>query len=345
MTQQPIEFGIDTFGDRTNDLAGHPISHAQTIRNVVDQAVLAEQVGLDYIGLGEHHRDDFAISAPDMVLAAIASRTERLKLNTAVTVLSSDDPVRVYERFATLDALSSGRAEVTLGRGSFIESFPLFGYDLADYEKLFEEKLALFAELRTNQPVTWRGELTQNLDAVTLYPPLEAGPLPTWVAVGGSPESVIRAARHGLPLTLAIIGGQHARFAPFVDLFRRALAKFEQPELPVGFHSYGHIAETDELAREQIYQPWLEMNGRIGAERGWPRPDREQFEHEIDHGAMLVGSPETVAQKLAGAITVLDASRASLKISTGTLAHEHLMTSIELYGSQVVPRVRELLTR
>lgn len=343
MASDEIEFGIDTFGDVTHDLAGNPVSPAQVIRNVVAEAVLADHVGLDYIGLGEHHRDDFAISAPDMVLAAIAARTERLRLNTAVTVLSSDDPVRVYERFATLDALSSGRAEITLGRGSFIESFPLFGYDLADYEELFEEKLALFTRLRTGQPVTWQGKLTQNLDQVSVHPPIEAGPLPTWIAVGGSPESVIRAARYGLPLMLAIIGGPHTRFAPFVDLYRRALTKFGQPELPVGFHSYGHVAATDEQAREQLFQPWLAMTGRIGAERGWPRPNRGQFVHEIEHGAMIVGSPETVAQKLAGVIRTLGAQRASLKVSAGTLAHEHLMTSIELYGTQVVPMVRELL--
>lgn len=340
-----LEFGIDSFGDLTNDLSGVPLSHAQVVRNVVAEAVLADQVDIDYIGLGEHHRDDFAISAPEMVLAAIAARTERLKLNTAVTVLSSDDPVRVYERFATLDALSNGRAEITVGRGSFTESFPLFGYELADYEELFEEKLELFAQLRTEQPLSWRGRLTQSLDQVSLYPPLENGPLPTWVAVGGSPESVIRAARHGLPLMLAIIGGPHARFRPFVELYRRALAKFEQAELPVGFHSYGHIAATDEEAREQLYEPWLVMTGRIGAERGWPRPNREQFDHEIEHGAMLVGSPETVARRLADAIRTLEVSRASLKISSGTLAHEYLLTSIELYGREVIPMVRELLAR
>jgi probable LLM family oxidoreductase len=343
MTADPIEFGIDSFGDVTHDLAGNPVPASQVVRNVVAEAVLADQVGIDFVGLGEHHRADFAISAPEMVLAAIASRTERIKLNTAVTVLSSDDPVRVHERFATLDALSNGRAEITVGRGSFIESFPLFGYSLNDYEELFEEKLELFAQLRTGQPLTWQGRLTQDLDAVTLYPPLANGPLPTWVAVGGSPESVIRAARHGLPLTLAIIGGPHARFEPFVALYRRALAKFEQPERPVGFHSYGHIAHSDDEAKEQLFQPWLEMTGRIGAERGWPRPDREQFEHEIEHGAMLVGSPETVARRLAGVIRRLGVQRASLKVSSGTLAHEHMMTSIELYGRQVIPRVRQLL--
>ena len=209
-----VELGIDTFGDVTWDDDDRPVSHAQTVRNVVEQAVLADQVGLHSIGIGEHHRDDFAISAPDVVLAGIATRTERLRLGTAVTVLSSDDPVRVYERFATLDALSHGRAEVVLGRGSFTESFPLFGYDLQDYEALFEEKLALFAALRTSQPVTWKGTLTQDLRGVSLYPPLENGPLPTWIAVGGSPQSVVRAAHYDLPLMLAIIGGPVDRFAP-----------------------------------------------------------------------------------------------------------------------------------
>ena len=338
-----IEFGIDTFGDVTHDLEGNAVSPAQVIRNVIAEGVQAEQVGLDYIGIGEHHRADFAISAPEMVLAGIAARTERIKLGTAVTVLSSDDPVRVWERFSTLDAISNGRAEITVGRGSFIESFPLFGYDLHDYEALFDEKLELFVELLRNQPVSWQGNHTQALDDVTLYPPLEHGELPAWVAVGGSPESVIRAARHGLPLMLAIIGGPHERFAPFADLYRRALAKFEKPELPVGFHSYGHIAETDEQAREELYEPWLEMTGRIGAERGWPRPNREQFIHEIEHGAMLVGSPETVAPRMAAAIRALGAQRVTLKTSNGTLGHEQMMRSIDLYGTRLVPLVREIL--
>lgn len=339
-----VELGIDTFGDVTWDDDDRPVSHAQTVRNVVEQGVLADQVGLHSIGIGEHHRDDFAISAPDIVLAGIATRTQQLRLGTAVTVLSSDDPVRVYERFATLDALSHGRAEVVLGRGSFTESFPLFGYDLQDYEALFEEKLALFAALRTSQPVTWKGTLTQDLRDVTLYPPLENGPLPTWIAVGGSPQSVVRAAHYDIPLMLAIIGGPVERFAPFSDLYRRALAEFghTQDNL-VAYHSYGYVAESDEQAREEFFRPYVISTERIGAERGWPAPTKASFLEEVEHGSMAVGSPETVARKIAAGIRALGASRFDLKISTGPLSHGKLMRSIELYGTRVAPLVRDML--
>ncbi|WP_270240133.1 LLM class flavin-dependent oxidoreductase [Kocuria marina] len=339
-----VELGIDTFGDVTWDDDDRPVSHAQTVRNVVEQGMLADQVGLHSIGIGEHHRDDFAISAPDVVLAGIATRTQQLRLGTAVTVLSSDDPVRVYERFATLDALSEGRAEVVLGRGSFTESFPLFGYDLQDYEALFEEKLALFAALRTSQPVTWKGTLTQDLRDVTLYPPLENGPLPTWIAVGGSPQSVVRAAHYDIPLMLAIIGGPVERFAPFSDLYRRALAEFgHTPDNPVAYHSYGYVAETDEQAREEFFRPYVISTERIGAERGWPAPTKESFLEEVEHGSMAVGSPETVARKIAAGVRALGASRFDLKISTGPLSHGKLMRSIELYGTRVAPLVRDML--
>ncbi len=339
-----VELGIDTFGDVTWDDDDRPVSHAQTVRNVVEQGVLADQVGLHSIGIGEHHRDDFAISAPDVVLAGIATRTQQLRLGTAVTVLSSDDPVRVYERFATLDALSGGRAEVVLGRGSFTESFPLFGYDLQDYEALFEEKLALFAALRTSQPVTWKGTLTQDLRDVTLYPPLENGPLPTWIAVGGSPQSVVRAAHYDIPLMLAIIGGPVERFAPFSDLYRRALVEFgHTPDNPVAYHSYGYVAETDEQAREEFFRPYVISTERIGAERGWPAPTKESFLEEVEHGSMAVGSPETVARKIAAGVRALGASRFDLKISTGPLSHGKLMRSIELYGTRVAPLVRDML--
>lgn len=339
-----VELGVDTFGDVTWDDDDRPVSHAQTVRNVVEQGVLADQVGLHSIGIGEHHRDDFAISAPDVVLAGIATRTQQLRLGTAVTVLSSDDPVRVYERFATLDALSDGRAEVVLGRGSFTESFPLFGYDLQDYEALFEEKLALFAALRTSQPVTWKGTLTQDLRDVTLYPPLENGPLPTWIAVGGSPQSVVRAAHYDIPLMLAIIGGPVERFAPFSDLYRRALAEFgHTPDNPVAYHSYGYVAETDEQAREEFFRPYVISTERIGAERGWPAPTKESFLEEVEHGSMAVGSPETVARKIAAGVRALGASRFDLKISTGPLSHGKLMRSIELYGTRVAPLVRDML--
>lgn len=339
------EFGIDTFGDVTAGPDGALLSHAQTVRNVVEEGVRADEVGLDFIGIGEHHRDDFAVSAPEMVLAAIAARTENIHLGSAVTVLSSDDPVRVHERFATLDALSSGRAEVILGRGSFTESFPLFGYRLEDYEDLFEEKLALFAKLRKEQPVTWQGTHTQDLADVTLYPPVESGALTTWIAVGGSPQSVIRAAHHDLPLMLAIIGGPVDRFAPFADLYRRALAEFGATETnPIGYHSYGHVADTDEQAMEELYEPYTAQVARIGAERGWGRPSRASFEHEAQHGSMAVGSPETVARKIAAGMAALGATRFDLKVSTGPLAHEKIMHSIELYGEKVVPLVRDMLS-
>ena len=338
-----LELGIDTFGDVTLDPEGTPVSHAQVIRNVVDEAVLAEQSGLDVFGIGEHHRDDFAISSPETVLAGIASRTERLRLASAVTVLSSDDPVRVFERFSTLDALSRGRAEVIMGRGSFTESFPLFGYDLANYQELFEEKLAMFVELRKQGRVSWEGSLTQSLKGVEVFPPVEKAPLPTWVAVGGSPESVIRAARHGLDLMLAIIGGPVDRFAPFVELYHRALEPLEQPVGRVGYHSFGHVAATDEEAVEQYFGPYVASMSRIGRDRGWRRPTKASFRFELDHGSMVVGSPETVARKIADGVRALGASRFSMKVSTGPLSHELISNSIELYGSRVAPLVRDML--
>lgn len=337
-----LELGIDTFGDVTQ-VDGAPVSHAQVIRDVVDEAVAAEAAGLDVIGIGEHHRDDFAISSPEMVLAAIASRTTRLRLASAVTVLSSDDPVRVMERFATLDALSSGRAEVVVGRGSFTESFALFGYDLADYQELFEEKLTMFSQLRTQQPVTWEGTLTQSLKGVSVYPRVEHPPLVCWVAVGGSPESVVRAARHQLDLMLAIIGGPVERFAPFAELHRRALEQLGHPPGRVGFHSFGHVAATDSDAVEQYYGPYVAAMSRIGRERGWRRPTRDLFRHELEHGSMAVGSPETVARKIVAGVRALGASRFTMKVSTGPLSHALISESIELYGSKVAPLVRDML--
>lgn len=339
----PVEFGLDTFGDVTANADGAPLTGAQTIRNVVAQAELADAVGIDFFGIGEHHRPDFAVSSPEMVLAAIASRTEKMRLGTAVTVLSSDDPVRVYERFATLDALSNGRAEVVLGRGSFIESFPLFGYELHDYEVLFEEKLELFVKLLTEQPVTWSGTVRASLENADVFPKT-AAPMPTWVGVGGSPESVERVARHGLRLMLAIIGGSTARFRPFVDLYHRSTAKFGTESLPIAVHSPGHIAASDDEAFEQAYPAFEDMKNRIGRERGWPRYTRATFQNEVGpDGAAYVGSPDRVAAKIANTITTLGLGRFDLKYSTGSLSHEAMMTSIELYGTQVIPRVRELL--
>ncbi len=340
---QQLELGLDTFGDVTVDANGDPLPAGQVIRNVVEEGVLADRLGVDFFGLGEHHRVDFAVSAPEIVLAALAARTERMHLGTAVTVLSSDDPVRVYERFATLDALSHGRAEIILGRGSFTESFPLFGYDLAQYEVLFEEKIGLLAQLLTEKPVTWEGTTRPGLTDQDVYPKTESGSIRTWVGVGGSPESVVRAARYGLPLVLAIIGGEAERFAPYVELFHRALAQFGKEDLPVAVHSPGYIAESDEQALDELWPHYETMINRIGAERGWGPTSRDRFEHEVTHGALYAGSPETVAQKIAATARSLGIQRFDFKYSTGTQPHEQLMKSIELYGSVVIPRVRELL--
>ncbi|WP_043456232.1 LLM class flavin-dependent oxidoreductase [Gordonia polyisoprenivorans] len=340
-----VELGLDTFGDVTVDEAGAPNPAAQTIRDLLDQAVLADEVGVDFLGVGEHHRDDYAVSAPEVVLGAVAARTTRIRLGTAVTVLSSDDPIRVFERFSTLDALSSGRAEVILGRGSFTESFPLFGFDLEQYEELFSDKLDLFAHLRTGRPVTWSGTTRAPLTDQTVHPPLETPPLPTWIAVGGSPESVVRAARYGLPLMLAIIGGDPLRFAPYADLYRRALAQFDKStDLPVGVHSPGHVADTDEQARDELWPHYRTYVARIGAERGWPAPTRIEFDRSTGPGGSLyVGSPETVAHKIAHTVRALGLDRFDLKYSHGTLPHRAMMRSVELYGTQVIPRVREIL--
>jgi probable LLM family oxidoreductase len=340
-----LQFGLDTFGDVTVDDRGERLSQAQVIRNVVDEGVLADSLGIDAFSVGEHHRSDFAISAPEPVLAAIASRTRRIRLGTAVTVLSSDDPVRVFERFATLDAISGGRAEITLGRGSFTESFPLFGYDLSDYERLFSEKLDLMSHLLTEQAVTWEGTVRAALNEQHVYPKTERGRIPTWIGVGGSPESVVRAAQYGFPLTLAIIGGDAARFGQFVDLYHRAQEHFSPggEPLPVAVHSPGFIAASDDEAREVLWPHYREVITRIGRERGWPPLTRDRFDAEVERGALYVGSPSTVARKIARTVSVLGVDRFDLKYSNGTLPHERMMTSIELYGREVIPMVRELV--
>ena len=341
---QRLELGIDTFGDVTVDADGKLISQAQTLRNVVAEGVLADQVGLHAFGVGEHHRPDFAVSAPEVVLAAIAAQTSQIRLGSAVTVLSTDDPVRVFQRFSTLNAISNGRAEVILGRGSFTESYPLFGFDLNDYDDLFEERLVIFAKLLENAPVTWSGRTRAKLSNVTAYPPIESGTLTTWVGVGGSPESVVRAARHGLPLTLAIIGGSARRFLPFVELYKQSLERFSKPMQLIAAHSPGHVAATDDQARQDIWPHYQAMMTRIGRERGWPPMARDHFEREAGpDGALYVGSPETVATKIVATVKTLGLDRFDMKYSSGTLPHDKLMTSIELFGTKVAPRVRELL--
>src|SRR4051795_7958537 len=278
-----LEFGLDSFGDLPEDAAGNQFSYAAAIRQVVDEAVLADRLGVDVIALGEHHRPEFAISSPETVLAGIATRTERIRLSSGVTVLSSDDPVRVFQRFSTVDALSNGRAEVILGRGSFTESFPLFGYDLSDYDVLFEEKIELFAKLLEEQPVTWSGTVRAPLENADVFPKTESGHLTTWVGVGGSPQSVVRTAKYGLPLMLAIIGGAPERFAPYIELYRRAADQLGTLAHPVGMHSPGFIADTDEEAAEIVWPRYRVIRDRIGAVRGWPPVRREEYDAEITH--------------------------------------------------------------
>ncbi|MGH6676499.1 MAG: LLM class flavin-dependent oxidoreductase [Xanthobacteraceae bacterium] len=337
-----LAFGLDTFGDITVGSDG-PVSQAQVIRDVIEQAVLADELGIDAFGIGEHHRPDFAISAPEVVLAAIAGRTKRILLGSAVTVLSTDDPVRVFERFSSLNAASSGRAEVRLGRGSFTESFPLFGYQLSQYDELFEEKLDLFAALIRQDAVTWSGNTRPALANQHVFPTVESGPLKTWVGVGGSLESVVRAARYDFPMMLAIIGGDPKRFLPYVDLYHRAFAQLGRPAKAVGLHAHGYVADTDEQAREELWPHYKASRDRVGAERSWPPVTRASFEHEANGGALNVGAPETVARKIAATAKALGLSRFDMKYSQGTLPHDKLMRSIALYGTEVVPMVRQML--
>jgi probable LLM family oxidoreductase len=338
-----LVLGLDTFGDVPVGDSGAPLSQAAAIRQVVEEAVLADQLGVDVIALGEHHRPEYSISAPETVLAAIAARTSRIRLGSGVTVLSSDDPVRVFQRFATVDAISNGRAEAILGRGSFTESFPLFGYDLADYDVLFEEKLELFVKLLDERPVTWSGTTRAPLENADVFPKTESGRLRTWVGVGGSPQSVVRTARYGLPLMLAVIGGDPARFAPYVDLYRRAAEQLGTVAQPVGMHSPGFVADTDEQARELFYPAYKIIRDRIGALRGWPPLRRAEFDAEVAEGSLYIGSPETVARKIAGAIRTLGVGRFDLIYTAGGQPVSARTRAVELFGAKVAPMVRDIL--
>ncbi|UTT64866.1 LLM class flavin-dependent oxidoreductase [Janibacter sp. CX7] len=344
MTIQPIQLGLDTFGDIALDADGQPLPAATVVREVLAEGQLADELGLDVFGVGEHHRADYAISAPDTLLAGLATTTERIRLGTSVTVLSSDDPIRVFERFSTVDALSHGRAEITVGRGSFIESFPLFGLDLEDYEVLFSEKLDLLAQVLTEQPVRWEGSVRPPVQVDRIMPPTESGRLPTWVGVGGTPASVVRAARYGMPIVIAIIGGATAQFAPLADLYRRACDEAGHLGLPIAVHSPGHIAETDEQAAQEYLPHFVEQMRKLGSERGWPPMTEAQARAQFSpEGAVYCGSPETVAHKIAATLRVLGATRFQLKYSNGRLPHDLRMSSIRLYGERVVPLVRELM--
>lgn len=339
-----ILLGLNTFGDVGETADGSQQPHAQVLRQLLEQAELADAVGLHAFGVGEHHRKDYAVSAPEVFLAAAAARTTRIRLGSAVTVLSSDDPIRVFQRFSTVDAISNGRGEVMLGRGSFVESFPLFGLDLADYEVLFEEKLELFDKVRAQKPVHWEGRTRPALHGLSVYPPLEHHLLPTWIGVGGTPESVLRCAQYGYPIIFAIIGGQPRGFRPLADLYREAMGKYGHPMQQMATHSPGHVADTDEQAREELFPHWLKLRNKLGAERGWGPAGRGEFDALCSaEGALYVGSPETVAQKIVRLKRNLGVDRFDLKYSNGPLPHAAMMRSIELMGTQVAPRVAELL--
>ena len=339
-----MELGVFTFAETRPVDGTQPADAArQRLADLLAEAELAEAVGLDVYGVGEHHRADYVASSPATVLAAIAARTERIRLTSAVTVLSSDDPVRVFQDFATLDLLSNGRAEVIVGRGSFIESFPLFGYSLQDYDALYAEKLELLLALRAGERVTWRGRHRAPLDDLAVYPRPLQDPLPVWVAVGGTPASAVRAGRLGLPLALAIIGGEPHRFVPFVELYRRSAeeAGHDPAALPVSINMHGLIADTSREAADAAFPPYLETMGRIGRERGWPPPTRARFEAERGPGgALMVGGPDEVADKVLEVHRLFGNARLSIQFTVGPTPHEVVRRSIELFGRAVAPAVR-----
>lgn len=342
ITRQDYEFGLDTFGDLAVNPDGKTTTYAEALRLVVEEAKLADKLGVDVISLGEHHREEYAISSPTTVLASIATVTEKIKLGTAVTVLSSEDPVRVFQQFATIDAISNGRAQVMLGRGSFTESFPLFGYSLRDYEVLFEEKIDLFSKIIKEKPVTWSGSTRASLDNADIFPKTENG-LDVMVGVGGSPQSVVRAAAYEFPIMFAIIGGSPDRFKAFTDLYKRAAEDLGKKTFPIGLHSPGLIAKTDEEAINKGFKYIKTAMDKIGKTRGWQPMARDQFLQEVKTGSMYVGSPETVAHKIARTMDILGAKRFDLVYGFGPVPTEERAETIRLYGEEVIPRVVELL--
>lgn len=342
-----MELGIYTFGVMTNDpKTGRPISTEQRFANLLEEIELADQLGLDVFGVGEHHRSEFIVTAPGVVLGAAAARTKRIRLTSAVSVLSSDDPVRVFQEFATIDNISHGRAEIMAGRGSFIESFPLFGYDLNDYDSLFVEKLDLLLKIRASERVSWQGKHRAPIDNLPIYPRPVQEPLPVWVAVGGTPQSVVRAGTLGLPMALAIIGGEPERFAPFVELHREALrrAGHDPAKVPAGINSHGYIAEDSQKAADEAFGPYKETMDKIGRERGWPPSSRAQFDAgRTLHGAYFIGSPEQVIEKILFQHEIFHHQRFLIQFSVGSLPHPGIMKSIELFGTKVAPAVRKAL--
>ncbi len=346
---EQVEIGISTFVETTPDpQTGEVISHAQRIREVVEEIVLADQVGLDVYGVGEHHRKDYAASAPAVILAAAAAQTQRIRLTSAVTVLSSDDPVRVFQDFATLDGISNGRAEIMAGRGSFIESFPLFGYDLDNYDELFDEKLELLLKIRESEKVTWKGGHRPAINNLGVYPRPVQNPLPVWIGSGGNQESVVRAGLLGLPLVLAIIGGSPVQFAPLVELYKKAArhAGHDASLLPVASHSHGFIAETTELAADKFFPSTQQSMNVLGRERGWGPYTRSSFDAARSfEGALYVGDPDTVAKKIIHLRKQVGITRFLLHVPVGTMPHDDVMRAIELLGTEVAPRVREEISK
>jgi probable LLM family oxidoreductase len=335
-----MEIGIYTFGELTSD----SLTPEQRLADLIEEIELADQVGLDVFGVGEHHRPDFTVSAPAVVLGTAAGRTESIRLTSAVSVLSSDDPVRVFQAFSTLDLLSHGRAEIMAGRGSFIESFPLFGHDLEDYDELFAEKLELLLAIRDDERVTWTGRHRPALDGLPVYPRPVQGPLPVWIAVGGSPQSAVRAGALGLPLALAIIGGMPERFAPVADLHRRAAEETGHERPPMSINSHGFLAETSQAAAQEAFPAFAAMMDRIGRERGWPPMSRHDFDATRTlRGANFVGSPQEVVEKILFQHEIFGHDRFLMQMSVGTLPHASIMRSIELLGTEVAPVVRREL--
>jgi probable LLM family oxidoreductase len=342
-----MELGLYSFAEMTEDpVTRQTVSPAQRLSDLLEEIELADQIGLDVYGLGEHHRPDFAASAPAVVLAAASARTKSIRLTSAVTVLSSDDPVRVFQDFATLDLLSGGRAEIMAGRGSFIESFPLFGYRLDDYDELFAEKLELLLALREQEHVTWSGARRPPLNGLGVYPRPVQEKLPVWIAVGGTPASIVRAGTLGLPIALAIIGGQPERFVRLIDLYRESASRagHDPAALPVSINSHGFIADSSADAADAAFPPYLDVMGRIGAERGWPPPTRRQFDAERSpRGALFVGSPQEVIDKIMFEHGLFGHQRFLMQMSVGTMPHDKMMRSIELFGTVVAPAVRREL--
>lgn len=340
-----MEVGVYTFGDvGTHPITKQTITPRQRIVNLMEEIELADQLGLDVFALGEHHRPDYLISAPTVLLGAAAVKTKKIKLSTAVTVLSSDDPVRVFQQFAEIDLLSGGRAEIMAGRGSFIESFPLFGYKLEDYDELFSEKLEMLLQLNKGEIFSWKGKHTQTINKRGVYPRPYQKEIPIWIGVGGTPESVVRAAEYGLPMALAIIGGLPARFAPYIQLYRDVYTKagHDPAKMQLSINSHTYLAEDSQQARDEFYAPYSEVMNRIGRERGWPPGTREQFDASTGPtGALLVGSPQEVIDKILYEHELFGHTRFLAQMSLGAMPHDKILHSMELLATKVVPEVRK----